>query len=57
MKDVIAERLKSIDAFRRWDENIFKLVCKTVSACCFSILEALDDELAIIREKDLFSAC
>lgn len=53
MKDVIAECLKSLDDLSRWDENIFKVVCKTASCCCVSILEALDDELAKTREKDL----
>ena len=53
MKDVIAECLGSLTDFRKWDEEVFGVVCRTAAVTCRSVLEALDDELAQTRDKSL----
>lgn len=53
MKDVIAQCLESLSDLTKWDEGIFEVVCRTACGCGAALLEAIDDELAKDRTKDL----
>ena len=53
MKDVIAECFGSLTDFRKWDEKVFEVVCRTAAVTCRAVLEALDEELARTRDKSL----
>ena len=53
MKDIITDSLKSLTDLKKWDEIIFKAVCSTTCISAAMVLEAIDDELAKDRDREL----